>query len=379
MSLKDLNNSLNPTSTPSSSVDAETQHKPSVTVLTPAYNEAALIQQNLARLCTYLESIQHKYDWTIQVVNDGSKDNTAQLADAFAAKNPRVKIHHHKTNKNLGGALRTGFGLATTDYIVVMDLDLSYAEDHIEKLLDRLVETDGDIVVASPYMKGGKNTAVPWLRLLLSRVVNRIMRFMAPQPKIHTFTGMVRGYKTNFIKKLNLKSNTYSIMPEIIYKGLVLRARIEEIPAHLDWSLQNQVSQSRTSSIKILKGISAGLMSGFIFRPYIFFMAIGLVLFAIAFYIIIWIFINTISVMPEIPEAIVNLEGRFGPAVARVFSERPYSFFVGGIALIVSFQFLAVGFLSLQNKRYFEELFHMNTHMINRKIDLLLKEQENNK
>ena len=341
----------------------DSDNRPMVSILTPAYNEAAILVDSLNRLYDYMATLEHSYRWELIVVNDGSKDDTGKLVDELSKEKPNLKVHHHKTNRNLGGALQTGFSIAQGDYIVVMDIDLSYSEDHIEQLLTRISATEADIVIASPYMKGGKNTAVPFLRLLLSKTVNRMMRFMSVD-KIYTFTGMVRAYKAEFIKSLNLKSITYSINPEIIQKGQILRAKIEEIPAHLDWSFQNQVGQSRVSSIRIFKGVSAGLMSGFIFRPYVFFMSIGLFLFLIAAYIVTWIFINTFSVMPEMSSELMDYEQRFSAAVAAIFRERPYSFFVGGTCLIVSLQFLGIGFLSLQNKRYFDELFHINTTIL---------------
>lgn len=335
-------------------------HRPSVSILTPAFNEAAILEKNLKKLCSYMAGLDHSYKWEILIINDGSTDDTGILADNFAATHPQVKVHHHQVNANLGGALQTGFRLAVGEYVVVMDLDLTYSEDHIEKMLRRIQETDADIIIASPYMKGGKNTAVPRFRLLLSRVVNKLMQIMAPG-NIKTYTGMVRTYKKEFLNKLNLKSSTYSINPEIIFKGLILRARIIEIPAHLDWSFQKQAGKKRSSSIRIINGIFGGLMSGFIFRPYFFFMGIGMVLFLISVYIIAWIFIQTFAVLPEIALELGNFEDRFGIAVATVFKERPYSFMVGGISLIVALQFLSTGFLSLQNKRYFDELFHINT------------------
>ena len=295
------------------------------------------------------------------IINDGSKDNTGEMAEQFSKNRDNIIVHHNIVNLNLGRALQTGFALARGQYVVVMDIDLTYSEDHIHQLLGKIIETDADCVLASPYMKGGKSTAVPFFRLLLSKVVNRMMRIMSPI-KVHTFTGMVRIYKAEFLKKLNLKSTTYSINPEIIYKGAILRARIEEIPAHLDWSDQKQTS--RSSSIRIFRGIMAGLMSGFIFRPYFFFMGIGLFLFIVASYIIVWIFIHTFTVLPEIATANIDFETRFGMAVAQVFTERPYSFLVGGVSLIISFQFLGIGFLSLQSKRYFEELYHFHTRML---------------
>jgi glycosyltransferase involved in cell wall biosynthesis len=340
--------------------------KPSVTIITPAFNEAAILVENLLCLCKYMQSHADKYIWNILVVDDGSTDGTSAIADEFSLHHAEVKVVHHQDNRNLGAALQTGFKHATGEFVIVMDLDLTYSEDHIERMLEKIIETNADIVIASPYMKGGSNTAVPFLRLMLSKVVNWLMQWMAPG-KIKTFTGMVRAYKGSFLKKLNLKSTTYSINPEIIFKGQILRAKIVEIPAHLDWSRQKQLGKKRTSGIRIFNGIAGGLMSGFIFRPYMVFMTVGLIFLLVAMYIIAWIFIQTFQVLPEIALEMGNIEDRFGMAVARVFQERPYSFMVGGITLIVALQVLGTGFLSLQNKRYFDELFHINTTLLQEK------------
>ena len=60
-------------------------------------------------------------------------------------------------------------------------------------MADKLLETSSDIVIASPYMQGGKVTAVPFLRKMMSSWVNRFMR-IAAQDKYYTYTGMVRAY-----------------------------------------------------------------------------------------------------------------------------------------------------------------------------------------
>ncbi|KAA3620722.1 MAG: glycosyltransferase family 2 protein [Bacteroidetes bacterium] len=342
--------------------------KPSVSIITPAFNEAVIVVENLLVLSNYMQTLSEQYDWEIMVINDGSTDGTGAIADEFSRHHPNIRVIHHSENRNLGAALQTGFNKASGDYVIVMDLDLTYSEHHIEAMLTKIRDSNADMVIASPYMKGGKNTSVPFFRLMLSRVVNWLMQWMAPG-KISTFTGMVRAYKRSFLKKLNLKSTTYSINPEIIFKGQILRAKIVEIPAHLDWTRQNKFGKTRKSGIRIFNGIAGGLMSGFIFRPYIVFMTVGLIFLIVAFYIIAWIFIQTFQALPEIALELGNIEDRFGMAVAKVFQERPYSFMVGGITLVVALQILGIGFLSLQNKRYFDELFHINT--------TLLKEKEN--
>lgn len=335
-----------------------TNKKPLLSIITPAYNESAIIINSLERLCHYLASLESRFRWELIVVNDGSKDQTGELAEAFAMSRPNIKVTHHPVNLNLGRALQTGFKMAKGDYVVVMDLDLTYSEDHIERLLDRLIAEKADMVIASPYMKGGKNTAVPRFRLLLSKTVNRIMR-ISSGANIYTFTGMVRAYRKSFLDSLNLKSGTYSINAEIIHKAIILRARILEIPAHLDWSGQENVG--RTSSIRVLKGIFLGLMQGFIFRPYVLFLGIGAFLLLVSLYMISWIFIHTFAAFPEVATEIVGLESKFGEAIGIVYRDRPHAFIVGGVSFIVALQFLGIGLLSLQAKRYFDELFHINT------------------
>jgi dolichol-phosphate mannosyltransferase len=342
------------------------QKKSLVSIIIPGYNEEAIIEDSLRIISDYLTTLEEKYRFEILLINDGSTDKTGEIADNLATQINGLRVIHHPVNMNLGRALQTGFRNATGEILVVLDIDLSYSVSHIEKLLEKQKETNADIVIASPYMPGGKVSNVPKKRAFLSRCVNLFMRFTA-QNQYHTFTGMVRAYKAFFIKNLNLKTIDFEINPEIIYKGIILRAKIVEIPAHLDWGFQNSAGQKRTSAMRIMRGFFSGLMSGFIFRPYIFYMGIGLGLFLIALYIIAWIFYNTFQVMPQIQVDPQFIDDRFSMAVGQVFKSRPHAFVVGGFTLLVSIQLISLGLMSLQNKRYFEELFHINSQIIKQK------------
>lgn len=330
--------------------------KPFISILLPCYNEEAILQSNLERIIDYLCSKAYKYKWEIVLINDGSKDQTGIIADNFEKENCNIRVIHHPTNLNLGNALKTGFKNAKGEIIVVMDIDLSYSIDHIEKLADKLIESCSDIVIASPYMKGGKVTDVPFTRKIMSRWVNQFMR-IAAQDKYHTYTGMVRAYRSGFIKTLNLKTKDYEINPEILYKAMILRARIVEIPAHLDWTEQNKFAGKRQSSMKVLRGFFSGIMSSFIFRPYIFFLAVGTMLMVLSMYEIIWLLVDTLRYISSATTTIPS----FSTSLALQFRKNPQSFVVGGVTFLAAIQFLSLGFLSLQSKRYFEELFHLGT------------------
>jgi glycosyltransferase involved in cell wall biosynthesis len=331
-----------------------------VSIVVPAYNEAAIVEENLAVICEYMRSLEDDYRWELILVNDGSTDETGDLAEAFAGTRENVHVLHHFTNFRLGQALRYAFNNARGDTIVTMDLDLSYSPDHIGQMLRKIKETRAKIVIASPYMKGGRISNVPWLRRRLSIWANRFLS-LAAKGKLSTLTGMVRAYDRRFLSSLNLKAMDVDINPEIIYKSQLLGARIVETPAHLDWGLQRAQGKKRSSSIRILRSIASCLLSGFIFRPFMFFILPGLGLLLVSVYPLIWVFIHTMSQLKDIPSSVGPFDARLSGAVAAAFAQSPHSFFVAGITLMLGFQLMSLGILALQSKSYFEELFHLGT------------------
>jgi glycosyltransferase involved in cell wall biosynthesis len=340
----------------------DSPNKVFVSIVLPCYNEEAIVEANVNKVMDYMNRHASKYRWEILLVNDGSKDRTPVIADELASRHSNIRVIHHPVNLNLGHALQTGFRNAKGDVIVVLDIDLSYSEEYIGQMVDKLIEESADIVVASPYMRGGKVTAVPLARRVMSKWVNKFMRVSA-QDKYHTFTGMVRAYRKDFIRTLNLKTKDYEINPEIMYKAMILRARIVEIPAHLDWTEQNKFKESRTSGMRIIRGFFSGIMSGFIFRPYIFFLGIGVVLMLLSLYELVWLLHDTLADLKLARLQSPSTDDPFSYSLYLQFKKNPQSFIVGGITFIAAIQFLSLGFLSLQSKRYFEELFHLGTSL----------------
>ena len=296
------------------------QPKPFISLILPCYNEEAILQLNLNSVINYLESKNDKYNWEIVIVDDGSKDTTGAIADDFENRYTNIRAIHHPVNLNLGRALQTGFRHAKGEVIVVLDIDLSYSVTYIEKMVDKLIETYSDIVIASPYMKGGNVIDVPFLRKYMSLWVNKFMR-LAAQDKYHTYTGMVRAYKAAFIQTLNLKTKDYEVNPEILYKAMILRARIVEIPANLDWTEQNKFAGKRTSSMRVIRGFFSGIMSAFIFRPYIFFLALGTLLMILSMYELVWLLYDTLVALSTSS----HLHSSLSQSLALQFRKNPQS------------------------------------------------------
>jgi glycosyltransferase involved in cell wall biosynthesis len=332
--------------------------RPLVSVVVPAYNEAEILVGNLTRLCEYLQRLDAMYRWEVIVVNDGSTDETGRLADAFAANRENVRILHHHTNFRLGQALRYAFGQCTGDYVVTVDCDLSYGPEHIGQLLAELRSTHAKIVVASPYATNGQTTSIPIMRRVLSRSANRFLAVTA-RGHLSTLTGMVRAYDRRFLSSLNLRSMGTDINTEILYKAELLGAKVVEIPAHLDWSFSQSGRKRRGSFGTLANSTNGYLLSGFMFRPVLFFIGPGLVVLAAALYTLGWVSYRVINHYLE--QAGGGFDARITIAIRLAYEAAPYSFVVGGVALMIAFQLISLGTLALQSERYFKELFHFNT------------------
>ena len=332
------------------------QERPALSVVVPAYNEALILMDSLTTLYAHLQGLADQYRWELVVVDDGSTDETGAIADAFAASRPEVRVLHHKINFNLGQALRYAFGTCKGDYVVTLDCDLSYSPDHIERMLDVLRAEHAKVAVASPYTKGGRTSKIPFVRRMLSWWANRFLSAVA-EGDLSTFTGMVRAYDRRFLTALDLKAMGTDINTEILFKAQMLGARIVEVPAHLDWSTQEQ-RRERPSSLRVRSSTSSYAFAGFLFRPVAFFVVPGLLLFGLATYTLTWVAYNTWLHYGELQG---SLDPRFSAAVAQTFEEGPHAFVVGGISLVLSVQLLSLGILASQSKRYFEEMFHLAT------------------
>jgi glycosyltransferase involved in cell wall biosynthesis len=329
-------------------VDAPVLHrtKPLVSLVLPAYNESAVVRKNLGVLCDYMKTLEHKFDWEIIVVNDGSRDDTSELAKQIAAERSNVHVLDHTVNFGLGQALKFAFNQCRGEHIVTMDMDLSYSPKHIELLVDKLRATKAKIVIASPYLEGGTVENVPALRRWLSVYANKFLSASA-HGRIKTLTGMVRAYDARFLRTLDFYSMGMEVNAEILYKAMVLRARIEEIPATLSWHTAEPTPGApvRRSNMRIVYHVLTLLVSGFLYRPIMFFILPAAACLLISFACGIWIGIDAIK----------------AGGIAAAWQGAPEAFIIGCLGIIAAVQLCACGLISLQNKCYFEQMFHLGT------------------
>src|SRR4026209_2710027 len=104
---------------------ADPARKPAgLSVFFPAYNDSGTIASMVIRAVKAASELTPDYE--VIVVNDGSTDATAEIADELSRTYPHVRVVHHPANRGYGGALQTGFRTAAKDLIFYTDGDAQY-------------------------------------------------------------------------------------------------------------------------------------------------------------------------------------------------------------------------------------------------------------
>jgi hypothetical protein len=205
-------------------------------------------------------------------------------------------------------------------------------------------------------MSGGRISHVPALRKYLSIAANKFLTFFA-HGELSTITCMVRAFEGDFIRTMDLRAVGMEIMPEVVYKSMILRARIREIPAHLNWERQRLAGVARQSSMRILRHIVATVLAGFFFRPFMFLVLPGIFFLTISAYANVWGLIH----LGEAYGQRMAMQGSstLTQALGLAFAEYPYTYVIGLLTLVISILLIGLAAILLQSKAYFEDLYHL--------------------
>ncbi len=216
-----------------------------IDLLLPAFDEEEMLAAHLAELRQRLDRDAARR-WRILVIDDGSRDATAAIVAELARRDPALQLLRHDRNRGLGAALRTGFAAATGEALVTLDADLSYGPEVAIALADRLLATGADLVVASPYAPGGAVSGVPPLRLVLSRLANRLLA-SSLDGRLTTSTSLARAYSRRAVERLRFRSDGMDANLEIVAGALAQGLVLAEIPAELAWRGDAAVRSRRSS------------------------------------------------------------------------------------------------------------------------------------
>jgi glycosyltransferase involved in cell wall biosynthesis len=222
-SLKIANLGADSQSAPAMPTGAEPSIK-RLSVLMPVYNERWTLRDIVARVLSSPVPLELE----LIVVDDGSSDGSWELLQQLAREDGRIKVLRHPSNRGKGAAVRTAIGHITGEVAVIQDADLEYDPHEYPLLLKPILKGDADAVFGSRFVGHTRRVLFFWHSLL-----NRALTLLSNMLNDLNLTDMETCYKmvrADVLRQLRLRSNTFTLEPELTCRLAQWGARIYEVP-----------------------------------------------------------------------------------------------------------------------------------------------------
>jgi dolichol-phosphate mannosyltransferase len=226
-------------------------------ILLPAYNEEDALRPMAEKIAAVMRQVGAAY--RIVVVNDGSKDRTAEILRELAREYP-IEAVTHKYNRGLGETARDGFEYvsetsAPEDVVIRMDCDDTHDPTYIPAMLAKLRE-GCEVVTTSRYAPGGGQIGVDWYRRTISRCANLLLKSVFNIRGLKEYTCGYRAYRVSLIQDaiaifgnrfIDLKGLGFTGTIEKLVKCRMMGARVAEVPFVLRYDRKMSSSKVVTS------------------------------------------------------------------------------------------------------------------------------------
>lgn len=194
-----------------------------LSVVIPAYNEEATIERVIRQVLT-LEALAE-----VVVVNDCSKDGTAERVRAVAASDPRVRLLEHPVNRGKTEALKTGFAEVRGEIVIVQDADLEYDPGEIPDMIQPILDGRADVVYGSRFLVRKASRVLYFYHFL----ANKALTFTSNLFTNLNMTDVETGYKAfrrEIVRNMVITSSGFGFEIEVTAKIAKLKCAIYEIP-----------------------------------------------------------------------------------------------------------------------------------------------------
>jgi glycosyltransferase involved in cell wall biosynthesis len=193
---------------------------PELSLVFPVFDE----EENLGELIESARRIgeQHARDFEIVMVDDGSRDGSAQIIESWAKRDPRVRVVHHASNSGYGAALRSGLLAAEGELIFFSDADLQFDLDELDRLLAHARHFD----IVAGYRSPRRD---PWPRLLIAASWAAIVRALFGL-RVRDIDCAFKVFHRRVVEALPMASVGAFINTEILVRARAAGFRIHQVP-----------------------------------------------------------------------------------------------------------------------------------------------------
>ncbi len=198
-------------------------------IVIPAYNEGKRLGPTLEKVLAYVR--RQGWDAEVIVVNDGSRDNTAEIVRRFAETNPQLRLVENPGNRGKGYSVRHGMLKAQGEIIVFSDADLSSPIEEMPKLLQAIAE-GADIAIGSRWLQAKLQTTRQSLhRQFFGRIFNALNRIILGLHFKDTQCGFKAFTRPAAQTILPLQQiERWGFDPEILFLARKFGFRVVEVP-----------------------------------------------------------------------------------------------------------------------------------------------------
>jgi glycosyltransferase involved in cell wall biosynthesis len=208
----------------------------SLSIVVPAYNEAASIGPVLAGIQRAMD--ESRLDYEILVIDDGSQDDTRAAAEATG-----VRVLTHAENRGYGAALKTGIRHAHYDLIAITDADGTYPNEQLPHLARLALEESYDMVVGA---RTGPEVHIPFLRRPAKWALNRLANYLA-RTDIPDLNSGLRVFRKEVIEEFRrYLPSTFSFTTTLTLALLTNDYSVRYVPI----SYHKRVGRSKINPIK---------------------------------------------------------------------------------------------------------------------------------
>lgn len=190
-----------------------------LSILIPAYNEAESITDTILQIERALTEINIEHE--ILVVNDNSSDNTIEVLEDLMLKNPFLRYVTNPGPNGFGYAVRYGLERFEGDCVAIFMADLSDSPYDLIRFYTTMVEGNYDCVFGSRFIKGGKLIDYPFIKKIINRMANAIVR-MVMNIEYNDTTNAFKLYKRHTIEGLKpFLSPHFNLTIELPLKAII--------------------------------------------------------------------------------------------------------------------------------------------------------------
>jgi glycosyltransferase involved in cell wall biosynthesis len=199
-----------------------------VSILVPLYDEEEFIGPLLDNVLA--APLPVGLDREIIVVDDGSRDGSAEVVEQMAARMPDlIRLVRHPRNQGKGAAIRTALQYARGDFTIIQDADLEYDPRDYSKLLLPLLEGRADVVYGSRFLVSGERRVLYFWHSVANWLLTGLCNMVADLNLTDVWT-CYKAFRTSLLRSIPIRSNRFGIEPEVTLKLARREVRIYETP-----------------------------------------------------------------------------------------------------------------------------------------------------